>query len=167
MTFMVPNDMYSLEYNGKQYKSHGMWYSCHMIWNTDAAFIAVFHGQALSYTGGYERNVFLRQFDSDIIHLLPNLEGDILFNPENSCHPRLFLCWTNLHVSQLTGHSFVYYTKDEAQCYMGQSVVLWDMMSRGRHEDLSPAHMTFLDQSYFFICQFNYTRYNKIIITSL
>ena len=40
----------------KQKKSHGkcMWYSCHVICNTDTAFIAVFHGPALSSTGRYE-----------------------------------------------------------------------------------------------------------------
>ena len=36
-----------------------------------------------------------------------------------------------------------------------------DMMSGGRHEDFSPAHVTSLDQLYFFICHTNYMRYNK------
>ena len=40
-----------------------------------------------------------------------------------------------------------------------------DMMSAWRYKDLSQAHMTSLDQSYFFICHFDYTCtwYNKFV----
>ena len=38
-------------------------------------------------------------------------------------------------------------------------------MSGGRHEDLSPAHMTSLDQSYFFIRHINFMRYNNTLST--
>ena len=37
----------------------------------------------------------------------------------------------------------------------------WDMASGGRHEDLSRAHVTSLDQSCFFIDRINCIRYNK------
>ena len=52
--------------------------------------------------------------------------------------------------------------------YKMQSVVPWDKTMRhdilGRYEDLPPAHVMSLDQSYFFIYHINYMRYNKIYI---
>ena len=46
-----------------------------------------------------------------------------------------------------------------------QSHETWqgDITSGGRHKDLSSLHVTSLDQSYFFICHFNYMymRYNS------
>ena len=38
----------------------------------------------------------------------------------------------------------------------------WDMMSGGRHENLSHAHVSSLDKSYIFICYINYRRYIKL-----
>ena len=50
--------------------------------------------------------------------------------------------------------------------YTAQSIAIldtrpWDTTSWGRHEDLSPAHKTSLDQSYFFIYHINYMRCKK------
>ena len=56
MTLLAQTDTDGLENNGKQYKSHYLCNKVVVICNTHAAFIAVFHGPALSFTGGFERN---------------------------------------------------------------------------------------------------------------
>ena len=58
ITLMAPNDTDGLENNGKQEKSHNLCNKAVVISNTHAAFIAVFHGPAISSTGGYERYIF-------------------------------------------------------------------------------------------------------------
>ena len=77
------------------------------------------------------------------------------------CPRETFLGWTNLYVSQKTGYFLFIIPKAKTWPYTAQSVVTWDMTSGGRHQNLSPAHVTSLDQSYFFICHINNVRYNN------
>ena len=84
-------------------------------------------------------------------------------NQENSCRPR-----ENLQVSRLTWQSIVYYNESRSttsysaeRCVMRHDHNARDV-SGGRYEDLFPAHVTSLNQSYFFICHINYMRRNKI-----
>ena len=67
---------------------------------------------------------------------------------------------TYLHVSRLTGQLFII-PEDEARRSLAQSVVLWNMTGRhdARRETWSFV-VTYLDQSFFFICYSNHMRYN-------
>ena len=96
-----------------------------------------------------------------------------LSHPENSCRPRAkpegdlnFLGGTNLRVSRLTGQLIVYYTEScSTTLYSAERcAVRHDRETRrlgGKHDDLFSLHVTFLDQSYFFIRHINYMRYNN------
>ena len=121
----------------------------------------------------------IKTFRSDIIHLLPSLEGDMKICPTQKIHvargrsPRetwifgwdksscLLTNWaTNCLLYRKLKHDVI---QRRALC---RETRQGNTTSGGKHDDLFSLHVTSLDQSYFFIRHINYMRYNNIFYQS-
>ena len=127
--------------------------------------------------GGYEVPIS-RNFDNptsirqntNFIHLLPNLEGDMKICPTQKIHVARgrheFSGWdkslclpTNWAINCLLYRKLKHdVLQRRALC---RETRQGNTTSGGRHDDVSSLHVTSLDQSYFFFRHINYMKYNK------